>query len=337
MRRKAVFFVICVCFTVFLSCRGKSTQGQSSEVKTTLWKMGQTSTPESVPVSTTYRHGLRHPFYQFMEFIDDELADKTNDKYRIEFYIGGQLGSEADMIEGISLGTYKAGIIITSYLANYVEFFNALEFPFLYDDYDHFFRVLKSDFIADMCAKVEEDSNLVCLGLGVVGAYHLSNSKRPILTVGDVTGLKFRVMDSLVHVKTIEALGGQGIPAGWSEVYTGMQQGTFDGTTSLPWGYYSAKLYEVNQYLTENYMFYVPHAVLINKEYFYSLPEQDQREIRTAVKAAIDKHLADYVAQDEYAFEKLSQGGMKITRAGEFDRQPFVDALKPYIDANRDK
>ena len=341
--KKSIICTMLILCLLLVSCGSSSTaQGTASgkanpSTETTYWKMGMTATAAPVEVSEQFPNGLRHPFYQYMEFIDDEMNKETDGKYRVEYYMGAQLGNEGEVLENIMNGTYKAGIIATSYLGHYVDNFNALDFPFLYDDYDHIFRVFGSDYVAEMMSQVEEESNCVSLSMGIVGALHLSNNKRPIKTLNDVKGLKIRVADSLVHLRTIESMGAQAMPANWAEVYTGFQQGTFDGTNSLAWGYYSAKLYEVQKYLTECYMIYATESFIMNKDYFYGLPAEDQAAIRKASKQAEARHLDDYIAQDVFAFEELKKNGMEIVYANEFDRQPFVDAVKPYIEENRGK
>ena len=58
---------------------------------------------------------------------------------------------------------------------------------------------------------------------------HVSNSKRPILKVEDMRGLKLRTLPSPVHVSFFRALGAESTPMDWAEVMPALQQGVIDG------------------------------------------------------------------------------------------------------------
>lgn len=47
-----------------------------------------------------------HPFYQAQVFFDQCLREETNNKYGLDIYVGGQLGSDSEMVEGCLNGTY---------------------------------------------------------------------------------------------------------------------------------------------------------------------------------------------------------------------------------------
>lgn len=48
-----------------------------------------------------------HPFYQAQVYFDQCLREETNNKYGLDIYVGGQLGSDSEMVEGCLNGTYE--------------------------------------------------------------------------------------------------------------------------------------------------------------------------------------------------------------------------------------
>ena len=268
----------------------------------------------------------RHPIYQALLFLDEEISTATGGKYGVEIFHSGQLGGERDIMEGVQLGTYKFGAVPSSYTAALSDIFLILELPYLFKDYDHFIRVLRSDIGKEMLATLE-DHNLVGLGFCINGIYSLCNGKRPVLKASDLGGLKIRAMDAPIQLECVNTLGGRGVPMAWGEVYTGLQQGTIDGVLTINSGFSSARLFEVNKHLTMLQIFMLPSPILVNKDYWESLPEADRAQIMEGVRKAEDRHYVDFLAQDDEALDICKKEGMQIVT--EFDRASFETALEP--------
>ena len=81
------------------------------------------------------------------------------------------------------------------------------------------------------------------LAYGETACRNIANSKQPINTLDDLKGLKIRVMESPVNIATYSSLGCTPTPMAFSELYTGLQQGTVEGQDNGVVLTYTAKLY----------------------------------------------------------------------------------------------
>jgi tripartite ATP-independent transporter DctP family solute receptor len=277
----------------------------------------------------------KHIQWQTLEFLDEEINKATNGLIDLELYPSGQLGGERDVLEGLSMGTFKIADPY-SVMGTISDIYNVFDMPYLFRDYDHFVAVCKSDIPIEM-GKTLEAHNIKYLGMGSAsGPYHLSSADRPIKTPADLKGLKIRAMDSPFILDAINALGAQAVPMAWTEVYTGLQQHTIDGVCTINTGYYTAKLYEVQKHIAELGMFYSPTFIVANLDWFNSLPKELQEGLQEGVTKAMERHYIDCAQQDKEVKQKLIELGVSYTD-DEIDHQAFRDAVKPVYEKYQDK
>lgn len=270
----------------------------------------------------------KHIHWQTMEFLKEEISKSTNGIIDFELYPSAQLGGERDYVEGISMGTFKFGLPY-SIIGTIVDEFNVYDMPYLFNDFNHFAKVAKSDLVKELGKKLEA-KKIKFLGMGLAsGPYHVSNNTRSIKTVADMKGLKIRAMESPMILETFNTLGAQAIPMAWPEVYTGLKQKTIDGVCTINTGYWSAKLYEVQKYASELEMFYSPAFVLCNLDWWNSLPKDLQDQVQKGVDAALERHYADCVKQDGEIKAELKKLGMVYTDKKDIDIKAFREAVKP--------
>lgn len=111
------------------------------------------------------------------------------------------------------------------------------------------------------------------------GERSILNSKRPVTTPADLKGLNIRCMEDAVLANTINAMGANGIPMAWSEVYTAVQQGTLDGLENSIPVITANKLYEVAKYFSKTEQFIIPDPILMSKKVYDSLTEEQQQAV----------------------------------------------------------
>src|SRR5699024_11217646 len=76
------------------------------------------------------------------------------------------------------------------------------------------------------------------------------NYKKPIEELSDMEGLKIRSMENEVQIDTFEELGANASPFAFGELYSALQQNTYDGMDNPINLIDQMKFYEVQDYLT---------------------------------------------------------------------------------------
>ena len=219
----------------------------------------------------------------------------TNGAVIIELFPSSQLGGSKEATEMVKTGTLDL-CIETGNMGPFFPEFQVINIPYVFRSDEIAWWVFdNSQYWKDLMAKMEKKVGLVCLGMGQNGVRNFTNNVRPIHEPKDMQGIKFRVMQSPVFVKTVEALGAKAIPISWPEVYTSLQTGVIDGQENpISIIAFVGKLYEVQKYLTLDGHTWSENMLIMNANAFRNLPEDIQHILQIAgLHAAQADRVAD--------------------------------------------
>jgi TRAP-type transport system periplasmic protein len=236
----------------------------------------------------------------------------------------GALGSENAILAATQSGAVDMSVISGGVVSAVVPALGVFDIPFLFRDAAHAKAVAQGPVGASIAAKFA-DKGLTLLALGKQGFRHITNSKRPIRTPDDLKGLKIRLIPNEMYLMSFKALGAEVVPMEFPLVYAAMKDGRLDGQENPIPTIANSRFYEVQKYLTLDAHTFAPVAFVANRAMFEQLDPADQAVLIAAAKAAAE---ATWQAQlDDKKLEDLRKGGMEVI--DKFDRQPFVDAIKP--------
>lgn len=235
----------------------------------------------------------------------DEIKRLSDGKFKISPKSSGALGGERDVVEGLQLGSVDLTITSTGPVGNFVPSIYALDFPFLFKNYQHAHRVLDGEIGQALLAKFTSNG-LIGLAWSENGFRHLTNSKRNITNPADLGGLKIRTMENKVHMSAFSDLGAAPTPMSFTELYTALQQGTVDGQENPIPVITSSKLYEVQKKLTLTGHVYSPAIVMMSKHVWDGLESQEQQWFKQAAKAS--------AAATRQAVSDIESNGVKFLR-----------------------
>lgn len=333
----ALFLAMAMTLTLLVSCSNNTPSPDDKDTNTEavgatkenphVWKVG---------TSAGLVNG-KHVIYDLILKVKEEVEAATDSRYQIEPYHSSQLGSDRDTIEGTVMGTYQMTVVPGTFCGAYVDNFNVFEFPYLFSSADHFFDTMESDIAAEIGAELEQ-YNLHWLGNGMNGILSVMNNKHEIRTVEDFKGLKLRVIDSPMQVGACECLGAQGAVVNWGETYTACQQNTIDGVITTGSGFLGGKIHEVSKYHTAANIFMTPISIVMNLEYWNSLPAEDQKLIQDAVTKALAWHRDTAVdALNTDLAASIKEGNIANVTYDEFDHEAAAAAMAPLYEKYNDK
>ena len=270
---------------------------------------------------------------QGYELFAEQVAERTDGRITVEVYPDSQLGGEREMVEATQFGDIEMTAPSVGVLANFDESLEVFDFPFIFEDADTAHEVLDSELGDEMLAGLA-DSGLVALGWGENGFRNLAMTDGTVRVPEDMEGVKLRTMQVPMHIAYWESIGAAPTPLSFPEVFTSLQQGVVDGVENPYELLYSARLTEPANYLTETRHIYDPEVLLINKDFYESLSDEDQEIIQSAADAAIDeiRSLKENVS-DEIRAEIEAAGGT-VTDLTEEERQAWIDSAVPFYAEN---
>ena len=192
-------------------------------------------------------HPDGYPTVDAVKYFGELVKERTQGRYSVEVYHSAQLGQEADTIEQVRSGVIDLNRVSMAPWNSLVPLTMIPSLPYLFTSPDHARKVMASE-IGDEIAKGFDAHGVVVLAFYDGGARSFYNSKKPINTVADLAGLKFRVIQSDVFVDMVAALGATATPMPYGEVYSSIETGVIDGAENNFPSYESAKHFEVAKY-----------------------------------------------------------------------------------------
>jgi tripartite ATP-independent transporter DctP family solute receptor len=240
-----------------------------------------------------------------------EVEKRTNGRYKVQNFYSGALGAERESIEALQVGTLDLTMTSTGPLPNFVPEVAIFDIPFLFRDYAHARAVLDGPIGQEMLARFPP-KGLVALAWGENGFRHMTNSKHPVIQPADLKGLKMRTMENPVHIQAYKAFGIIPTPMAFTEVFTALQQGTVDGQENPLSVIESAKLDQVQKYLTLTGHVYSPALILIGKAQWDQLSAADKQAFLDAAKEAVKADRARIDEDERKAVADLKAKGMQV-------------------------
>ncbi|WP_319518496.1 TRAP transporter substrate-binding protein [uncultured Martelella sp.] len=261
--------------------------------------------------------------YAGAQKFNELLDEKTGGELDLKIFTDSTLGNGQAAITGTRGSTIDMLVTGSSNFSGLVPLIGMLDIPFLFENTDHAYRTLDGEVGQELLDKLN-DVGLQGLAYWDNGWRQITNSAHPVHTPDDVKGLKIRTTGAPVHIEAFKLLGANPVPMPIGELYTALEMGTVDAQEHPLGVFVSAKLYEVQDYLTLSYHAYSPLIVAMNKSKFDALPEDQQEALIEAAREAGDyqRELNNQAIAEEVEF--LRGEGLDIVES--IDQAPFVEA-----------
>lgn len=259
----------------------------------------------------------------------EKLETESDGRIKVEIYPNGSLfASDREAIEAVQLGNVEMTIPAVAPLASFNKKFMVFDLPFVFDDHDAAYKALDGDLGQGLLDDLKANS-LKGLVFAENGFRHMSNNKGPITEPADLKGLKFRTLENPVHTETFKAFGANASPFAFGELYTALQQGTYDAMESPISLYYLNKFYEVQDYLTLTGHVYAATILVMNDAFFEGLPEDLQALVTEAAEEYRAEQREIAHEQDSEFLEKLKENGMEVNEITPEQKEEFRKAAEP--------
>ena len=271
-----------------------------------------------------------HPAVAGMKKFAEAVAAKSGGKMKVNLFLNGTLGSDQAIVSSLQGGTVEMAVMNTGILASVAKELAIFDFPFL------FANEKESDALVDgpegkkLHAKLEE-KGLIGLSYWELGYRQMTNSKRAILKVEDIDGLKLRVIPSPINVAWVKALGANPTPMPFPEVYGGLEQKAIDGQENPISVIAANKFWEVQKYITLTNHQYNPQSVIFSKKVWDTLTPAEKKILDDSADEAAKGQRAAARAAVASNLELLKKNGMTVSELPPAEVAKLREKLKPVI------
>jgi len=289
--------------------------------------LGWTGGVAGAQVQMKFAHFVEesHPGHLAAKQFAARVAERTQGQVKIAIYPNNTLGAPPEQAEQVKLGVIDMGLPTQGQLDKYVKAFSVVMLPFMYEDYEHAYRVLDGP-AYDWLAPQAEKAGFVVLANWEYGFRNFTNNKRPILKPEDVKGLKIRVPPEIQLQAAMEAMGGIVTKIAFPEVYMALAQGVTDAQENPLAVIYHNKFYEVQKHLALTRHVYNNMVHVVSAKSWAKLSPEQQKIFREESKAAGALMRKTLTAQEDDQVAKMEKAGMQVTRP---DTAAFRAAMAP--------
>ncbi|RZL67191.1 MAG: DctP family TRAP transporter solute-binding subunit [Variovorax sp.] len=265
------------------------------------------------------------PFHKYSVWAAEEIKKRSNGKYDIQVFPASSLGKEADINQGLTLGTVDMVLTGASFAGRSYPPLAITYFPFIFRDAEHQLKYAKSDVFNDLAKGYDDKTGNHITALTYYGARHVTSSAaRPVSKPEDMKGLKIRVPDAPAYLAFPKALGANATPIAFAEVYLALQNGTVDAQENPLPTIEAKKFFEVQKNISLTGHIVDSLLTVVSGQLWAKLSADDKKMFTEVMQEAAEKTGREIIASEARLTEEFKKRGNNVIVV---DKNAFREAV----------
>ena len=265
------------------------------------------------------------PFHKYSVWAAEEIKKRTNGKYDIQVFPASSLGKEADINQGLTLGTVDIILSGASFAGNTYKPLAITYFPFIFRDAEHQLSYAKSDVFKELAKGYDDKSGNHITALNYYGARHVTSAAaKPVSKPEDMKGLKIRVPDAPAYLAFPKSLGANATPIAFAEVYLALQNGTVDAQENPLPTIEAKKFYEVQKNISLTGHIIDSLLTITSGQLWGKLSADEQKIFSDVMQEAAEKTGRDIIASEARLVDEFKKKGNNVITV---DKNAFREAV----------
>lgn len=271
------------------------------------------------------------PFHKNSVWAAEEIKKRTNGKYDIQVFPASSLGKEADINQGLTLGTVDIILTGASFAGNSYKPLAVTYFPFIFRDAEHLLKYAKSDVFTELAKGYDDKTSNHITALTYYGARHVTSSAaKPVTKPEDMKGLKIRVPDAPAYLAFPKSLGANATPIAFAEVYLALQNGTVDAQENPLPTIEAKKFFEVQKNISLTGHIVDSLLTVTSGQLWAKLSADEKKVFSDVMQEAAERTGREIIASEVRLTEEFKKKGNNVivVDKGAF-REAVLKATKP--------
>lgn len=256
------------------------------------------------------------------------VAERSKGKLRVKLYPSGQLGDDRETVEGLRLRSIDMTAMGCAIIGWYAPEYGMTEAPFLWRDYEHIDRVWRGEIGEGLRRTMRERAGVEMVHLWYRGPRYLTTTSKKIHTPDDLRGLKLRVPELEVYIKSWQTFGANTTPLPFTDMFMALKLGVVEGQENPLATIYGNNLHEVQKYIMETHHLIGFYVFCLGPHLDERFTEEEQQVIREAAQYATDWHNREVERSEAEYRRKLIEAGAEFVPV---DREAFLSLAKEKI------
>ena len=249
-----------------------------------------------------------------MEKLADYVKEKTDGKYTVRIFPGGQLGPDREMQQSLKLGTLELLHATNNAptLMKEGKNFEATAAPYVFRTQEEYHKFLQTPLHHEMAAGLEAGGSKLVGYVGDRPPRALTTTNTPVRVPADMKGLKIRVPGMKALMAFFQEVGSNPTPMPFTELFTALKTGIVVGQDNGIDNVESSGFYEVQKYYMK-----LDHARGVYMLYasvpkWKNWPDSLKKVLEDGCKVAATHNNQLLSEYEKVAFKRLQEKGMIV-------------------------
>ncbi|MED3797633.1 MULTISPECIES: DctP family TRAP transporter solute-binding subunit [Lysinibacillus] len=203
------------------------------------------------------------------------IKERSNGHVEIQVFPNGVLYKDGEEMNALLRGDIQMIAPAISKITTFVPEWSVMDLPYAFKNAKEVHTYVESE-VGQSLMKRLNKHNLISMGIWDSGFKQLSNSIRPIQNLTDLQGLRMRIMPSDILAEQFSIAGAYPRRIDFNTVFHQLQKGNVDGQENTLTNITSKNLHSLQDYLTISNHGYLGYLLLMNNEFWNSLPKNVQ-------------------------------------------------------------
>ncbi len=271
--------------------------------------------------------GKGDPRDEMVQIIAKEVA-AADVGLEIQVYPGASLYKPNEQWNAMTRGLLAMSSFPLDYASGRHPIFSATLMPGLVGSLDRAERLNDSEFMADIKKVIDEAGVVVIADAWLSGAF--ASTKGCITSPDTVDGQVIRAAGPAFE-EMLASAGASITSMPSSEIYTAMQTGVLDATNTSSASFVSYRLYEQVKCLTapgENALWFMYEPILMSKQVFEGLNEEQQKAILAAAEKAEAYFTEEIKKGDQIMVDTFKKANVEVVEMSKADYDAWLAIAK---------
>lgn len=268
------------------------------------------------------------PDIMYGEVFKKEAEARSNNQVKVEIYPSGQLGVAAEVLQGVMSGYIEMTLMDNTILNQHYKLSQLLTSPGIFDSIAEWEEVMAGPWGKMYVDEVRKNTGVQILNVYCKGFRHFTTSNKELKVVGDAQGVTFRVMESPVSIRMVEALGAKAVPMPGSDMYMAMRNGVVDGQENPIASFIQDKSFEVQKYMVLDGHIAGVTLNVINAELLESMPADIRKAVQEAADIANEAAKKVVLDLERRGVQYIRDQGLTVYEPTPEERRAWHDAVK---------
>lgn len=292
----------------------------------------QLSDEERIVIRLSHVVGENTPKGLASRYFAEKVKERTNGYVEVQVFPNSKLYKDGEELDALIDGDIQMIIPATSKITPLIPEWQVIDLPFAFDDVYEI-----QDYLTTPAGKVLkkklEEKDMYLLSFWDNGFKQMTNNVSALIEPEDFTDLQFRVMSSEVLVEQFSLLDAEAKIETFDQVYSHLEKGKINAQENTFSNIVNKNMHSVQKHMTVSNHGYLGYLVLMNADFWHSLPD----DIQVIILDVLDEttqweiEVAQKINEEDYQVLKDCKC-IEIHELNEEEQQSWEEALEPIYD-----